>query len=90
MNCLFALVGIGMMAGGLFVAFNIELMWEWRQRSNARAGVKSERTEAWEQTNRITALLIIVAGIGCIALHSLSLIRRQSIRTSAGFRAHPM
>jgi hypothetical protein len=66
MNCFLALVGLGVIAAGLFVAFNIDFMWKLKEGSNAFEGVKSERTEAWEQKNSLTGVLIIVAGVGLI------------------------
>jgi hypothetical protein len=41
-------------------------MWKLKEGSNAFEGVKSERTEAWEQKNGLTGVLIIVAGVGLI------------------------
>lgn len=66
MNCFLALLGLGVLILGIFVAFNIEFMWKMQKWGNSLEGVKSERTEGWTQMNGLKGLLLIATGIGII------------------------
>ncbi len=51
MNTGLLVTGLACSAFGFFALFNKEFMWTLTEWSNALKGVKSERTEAWEQMN---------------------------------------
>jgi hypothetical protein len=66
MNCWIATAGVGLLLVGLLVAFNIDLMWRLNQFGKSLEGIKTERTEGWEQMNGLKGLLLIVGGLGVI------------------------
>ncbi len=68
MNTGLLVTGIAGIAVGLFVMFNRGFMWTLTDWSNALKGVKSERTEAWDQMNGCTGGLFIVLGIVLIMM----------------------
>ena len=56
------LLGLVMIALGLFCAFAPDLAWELQHFSNSLEGQASERTEAWEWKRKFFAGVCLVTG----------------------------
>ena len=65
---MFVVLGLGLIAFGLFALFRVEAMWAITEWSNSLKGVKSERTESWENMNGCSAVGAILMGIALIVI----------------------
>ena len=55
--------GLGLIAVGLIAIAAPDLVWSFTQRRNEALGQASERTERWDRSNRIGAVIGIAAGL---------------------------
>lgn len=61
--CALMLIGVGILS-----LVNPDLMWSLRKWENDRAGVVSERTGTWENSNSFSGWVAIMLGLFMIAL----------------------
>ena len=66
MNFPLAVIGLALIAFGIFMLINRDAMWTLTEWNNSMRGVKSERTDAWERGNGCTGALLILFGVGFI------------------------
>lgn len=59
----------GLLIAGVGVVMLIwpDIVWAWQERVNTNRGQVSERTERWEQSNRIGAVIVLVVGLAIAA-----------------------
>jgi hypothetical protein len=68
MNWGVAVLGLAIIALGIFMLFNKDAMWTLTEWGNSLKGVKSERTDAWEQGNGCSGFAVIIFGVGLLVL----------------------
>ena len=68
MDGLVLIVGAVLVIIGVVALLNPDWAWAFTERTNSVRGQVSERTDTWEQGNRIGAVIAIVAGGGLVLL----------------------
>ena len=68
MDGLVLIVGAVLIIIGVVALLNPDWAWAFTERTNSVRGQVSERTDTWEQGNRIGAVIAIVAGGGLVLL----------------------
>jgi hypothetical protein len=60
----------GLLIAGLGVVMLVwpDAVWAWQERVNANRGQVSERTERWDQGNRVGAVIVLVVGLAITAM----------------------
>lgn len=60
--CALLILAIACVGWGLLSLFSTDTVWSLQEQANARKGLASERTDAWESDNKLRGLISL--GIG--------------------------